>query len=54
MNETISSMALCAQCKHFTFFNDGLSMCEMGRHTEHMKAEDNNWLTDCQYWEAKH
>ena len=54
MNEqTIVSMALCTQCKHFTYFDEDITECELGRHTEHSKACKNNYLTTCEYWEAQ-
>ena len=44
----------CPACKHYNDdFEDGLSECEMGRHTEHREAESNGGLCDCDYWEAR-
>ena len=50
MNETITSMALCGQCKNFNFFGKELTTCELGRVKE---FKEDGSLTDCEYWEAK-
>lgn len=43
----------CPACKHHHYFDDEISECKMGRHTEHRKAEDNGGLCECEYWEAR-
>ena len=46
--------SLCTQCKNFTYYNEfEVAECEIGRHSELTEAERNNWLTNCEYWEAK-
>lgn len=43
----------CPACKHNNNYGDGISECEMGRHTEHREAENNRGLCECKYWEAR-
>ncbi len=56
---TIKTMVHCRTCKNFVSYGnvyDGgeeVTSCELGRYHEHREAENNNWLTECEFWESK-
>ena len=48
--ETITSKALCNDCKYYQYVDRFLALCDLGRVKE---FNEDGSLTDCQYWEAK-
>lgn len=57
----MKTLVHCRSCKNFVDYGyseiDGemeeVTSCELGRYSEHRQAESNNWLCECEYWEAK-
>ena len=54
----VKVLVFCRDCKNFVCegYCEGeeVTNCELGRYHEHTTAENNHWLCECEYWEAKH
>ena len=57
----IKTLRHCPSCKNFRDYGYEeylgerveVTTCELGRYREHMQAEKNRGLCECDYWEAK-